>query len=74
MTAMIGISLMAIGVEGFLFRKLNWFKRIFLILGGLGCLIPGWRSDVIGLVIGIPIILWEWKAIRLIKKSEIAAG
>jgi TRAP transporter 4TM/12TM fusion protein len=74
LTAMIGISLMAIGVEGFLFRKLNWFKRVFLIFGGLGCLIPGWRSDVIGLVIGIPIILWEWKTIRLIKKSEIAAG
>jgi TRAP transporter 4TM/12TM fusion protein len=71
MTAMIGISLMAIGVEGFLFRKLNWFKRIFLTLGGLGCMIPGWRSDLIGLVIGIPIIVWEWKANRLIKKSEI---
>jgi TRAP transporter 4TM/12TM fusion protein len=67
-TAMIGISLLAIGIEGFLFRKLNWLKRVFLILGGLGCMTPGWRSDLIGLAIGIPIILWEWKANRLIKK------
>ncbi|MBM4306719.1 MAG: TRAP transporter permease [Deltaproteobacteria bacterium] len=61
MTAMIGISLVAIGIEGFLFKKLTWVKRILLILGGLGCMIPGWRSDLIGLVIGVPIILWEWR-------------
>jgi TRAP transporter 4TM/12TM fusion protein len=61
LTAMIGISLVAIGIEGFLFQELSWMKRVLLILGGLGCMVPGWRSDVIGLVIGIPIILWEWK-------------
>jgi TRAP transporter 4TM/12TM fusion protein len=64
LTAMIGISLVAIGIEGFLFRKLGWMKRVLLILGGLGCMVPGWRSDVIGLVIGIPIIFWEWKKDR----------
>lgn len=60
-TAIIGISLMAIGIEGFLFQKLDWVKRVLLILGGLGCMIPGWRSDVIGLAVGIPLVLWEWK-------------
>jgi len=64
LTAMIGISLVAIGIEGFLFRELSWMKRGLLILGGLGCMVPGWRSDVIGLVIGIPILLWEWKKNR----------
>jgi len=72
LTAMIGISLMAIGVEGFLFRKLHWVKRIFLILGGLGCMIPGWRSDLVGLVMGVPIIIWEWKAYRATKESKIS--
>jgi len=63
-TAMIGISLVAIGIEGFLFQELNWLKRGLLFLGGLGCMIPGWRSDVLGLAIGIPIIFWEWRVIR----------
>lgn len=67
-TAMIGIGLVAIGIEGFLFRKLNWVKRVLIILGGLGCMIPGWRSDVIGLAIGIPLVLWEWKRNRPIKE------
>ncbi|OGP65910.1 MAG: hypothetical protein A2169_14605 [Deltaproteobacteria bacterium RBG_13_47_9] len=72
LTAVIGISLIAIGAEGFLFRKLNWVKRVFLILGGLGCMIPGWSSDVIGLVIGIPIILWEWKKNQVVKKTSVS--
>lgn len=68
-TAMVGISLIAIGVEGFLFRELKWVKRVLLIFGGLGCMIPGWRSDVIGLGIGIPIFIWEWRTNRLEKRQ-----
>lgn len=64
MTAMIGISLVAIGIEGFLFQSLNGVKRVLLILGGLGCLVPGWRSDLMGLAIGIPILCWEWRVNR----------
>jgi len=67
-TAMVGISLIAIGVEGFLFRELKWVKRVLLIIGGLGCMVPGWRSDVMGLGIGIPIFIWEWRTNRLDKK------
>jgi TRAP-type uncharacterized transport system fused permease subunit len=64
LTAMIGIGLVAIGIEGFLFRELNWLKRVLLILGGIGCMVPGWRSDAIGLLIGIAILFWEWKKKR----------
>ncbi len=68
-TAMVGISLIAIGVEGYLFRELNWVKRVLLIIGGLGCMVPGWESDVIGLGIGIPVFIWEWRANRPDKKA-----
>jgi TRAP transporter 4TM/12TM fusion protein len=69
-TAMVGISLIAIGVEGFLFRELNWVKRLLLIIGGLGCMIPGWESDMIGLGIGIPIFIWEWRTGRRDKQTK----
>ncbi len=68
-TALIGISLIAIGIEGFLFRELHWIKRIILLLGGLGALIPGWISDFIGLALGISILLIEWKARQKGKKA-----
>lgn len=60
-TAMIGISLIAVGIEGFLFRKLGVMVRVLLLIGGLGTLIPGWMSDLIGLGIGISVIIFEFR-------------
>jgi len=71
-TALIGIGLVAIAVEGYLFRPLNWWKRILLSGGGLLSLIPGWRTDLLGLAIALPIVFWEWKVNRLIKKSQVS--
>jgi len=61
LTALIGISLIAIGIEGFLFRPLGWMKRALLLLGGLGTLVPGWTTDLLGLAVSLPILLWEWR-------------
>jgi len=69
-TALIGIGLIAIAVEGYLFRPLDWLKRVLLSGGGILSLIPGWKTDLLGLAIALPIVFWEWKANRLIKKSK----
>lgn len=69
-TALIGIGLVAIAVEGYLFRPLDWLKRVLLSGGGILSLIPGWKTDLLGLAIALPIVFWEWKANRLIKKSK----
>lgn len=71
-TALIGMGLVAVSVEGYLFRPLNWLKRIFLCGGGILSLIPGWRTDLLGLAIALPIVYWEWKTTRGIKKSDIS--
>jgi len=72
-TALIGIGLIAIAVEGYLFRPLGWLKRVLLSGGGLLSLIPGWKTDLLGLAIALPIIVfWEWKAYRLMRKSKVA--
>jgi len=64
LTALLGISLIGIGAEGYLFRDLGWFKRVLLLGGGLGALIPGLTSDLIGLALGLPVIAGEWRAWR----------
>ena len=71
-TALIGIGLVAIAVEGYLFRPLDWIKRALLCGGGILSLIPGWRTDLLGLAIALPIVFWEWRRNRLIKKSEVS--
>jgi TRAP transporter 4TM/12TM fusion protein len=61
-TSLIGVCIMATAVEGFLFRPLPAWKRIVLIIGGLGITIPGIYTDAIGFCITFPIIFFEWWA------------
>jgi TRAP transporter 4TM/12TM fusion protein len=68
-TALIGIGLIAVALEGYLFRPLNLLKRILISGGGLLSLIPGWKTDLLGLAIALPFIIWEWRVNRLMRKS-----
>jgi len=58
-TALIGVTFLAIGLEGFLFTPLVWWKRIVLMIGGVVLMIPGILFDAIGIVIVTPVIILE---------------
>ena len=60
----IAISLIAIGLEGFLFRPLHPWKRIGLFMAGLLLMAPGALTDIAGICIVLPILVMEWKARR----------
>ena len=72
-TALIGIGLIATAVEGYLFRPLSWLWRILLCGGGLLSLIPGWKTDFLGLAIALPIVFWEWRLNRF-KKIDVSSN
>ncbi len=50
-TALLGMYALSGGLTGFVQDKCTWYESILLIGGGLGMIIPGWVSDLIGLVI-----------------------
>ncbi|WP_366467224.1 TRAP transporter permease [Flintibacter faecis] len=50
-TSLLGIFGVAAALNGFLFRQMNPIFRVLMALGGLGMMIPGAVSDVIGLVV-----------------------
>ena len=60
----IAISLIAIGLEGFLFRPLLLWRRLGLFVGGLFLMFPGTLTDVVGICIVLPILFIEWRARR----------
>jgi TRAP transporter 4TM/12TM fusion protein len=60
--ALIGISFIAIGLEGHLFRSLQMWKRGTFILGGLILMVPGLLFDAVGLCLVFPVFLMEWRA------------
>ena len=49
LSALLGIFGVAAGLEGFVLRKMNWLYRIVYLVGGLGLMIPGAISDLVGL-------------------------
>ena len=51
LSALLGIFGVAAGLEGFVLRKMNWLYRIVCLVGGLGLMIPGAVSDLVGLVL-----------------------
>jgi TRAP-type uncharacterized transport system fused permease subunit len=60
--AILGISFIAMGLEGYLFRPMHMWKRSIFILGGLILMVPGLIFDAIGLCMILPLFLTEWKS------------
>ena len=58
-SALIGLFGVASALNGFLYRKINPLFRLLLIAGGLGMMVPGTLTDVMGLVIVGGIVLYQ---------------
>jgi TRAP-type uncharacterized transport system fused permease subunit len=64
-TASVGVTLLAAGCAGYLFRPLNWAKCALLWLASILLLTPSTTSwllfaDVAGFVLGAAVVSWEW--------------
>ena len=60
LSAMLGIYGVAAGLNGFVKRHLNWLLRVLMIVGGLTLIIPGWQTDLIGLILVGGITAYEF--------------
>ena len=69
---MIGIYGVAAGLNGFVKRKLNWFVRILFIVGGLTLIIPGWKTDLVGLILVGDLTAYEFIKSKQEKNEAIA--
>ena len=71
-TALLGATLFAVGLIGYLFRRVGVFKRIFFIVSAVALLIPltatgdhvqmTWAVNGAGLALGILLVTVEWLA------------
>ena len=68
-TALLGIFGVAAALNGFLYCRINPLFRVLLIAGGLGMLIPGAVTDVVGLVVVVGVVLAQ----RTMAKKEALA-
>jgi len=60
LTALMGIISLAIGLEGYLFKKIDIVKRIGFVLSGLMLILPIHSVSLVGLLFAILLSLWEY--------------
>ena len=65
-SALLGIFGIAAALNGHLYKKVPWFFRLLLVAGGLGMMIPGTLTDVVGLaLVAIVVVVQYWSAKRI---------
>ncbi len=69
-SALLGIFAVAAALNGFLYRNIPPVLRLALLAGGLGMLIPGTITDVLGFVVVGGVILYQ----RTMTKRQSAAA
>ena len=58
-SALLGIFAIAASLNGHLYKKVHWALRIVLAVGGLGMMIPGTLTDVVGLVLVAAVVAYQ---------------
>ena len=58
-SALLGILAIAASLNGFLYKKIHWVLRLALAIGGLGMMIPGTLTDVVGLALVAAVIVYQ---------------
>jgi TRAP-type uncharacterized transport system fused permease subunit len=57
----------AIAVEGYFIRSMNWFERPALLIAGLCLFAPGWKTDIVAIVIAALVFYFHWARFRQAK-------
>lgn len=63
-TALIGMYSLSGGLCGFVQDRCTWYERLLLVGGGLGMIIPGLGSDLIGLVLLAFVIIMQKRRVK----------
>ena len=59
-TALLGLFGIAAALNGHLYRKIPMVLRLALVAGGLGMMIPGLTSDLIGLAVVAAVVIFQY--------------
>ncbi len=68
-TALIAVFALSVGIEGYLFTKTNSLQRLLFFGSGLTMIVPGLRTDIIGIGMLSIATGWQWLNSRRAKRG-----
>lgn len=73
LTALVGVLMLAVAIEGYIFATVPWTLRGLLVAGSLLLIGQGLLTDAIGVGIAVVVVLWQWRQGRREKVEPAAA-
>jgi len=70
LTAIVGIGMVAIGLEGYLLGNLRWDQRVVLVMGGAALLVHNTTVSGVGLGLIVVVLCWEWIRIKHARHAQ----
>ena len=70
-SAMLGIIVLSVGLEGYMLRDLRWFERILAIVSGIGLMTPFGLGRGAGAAIVLTLLVRQWVAGRLARSRTV---
>lgn len=58
-SAIIGVVFLSAGLSGMLIKHCSWWERVFISIAGACLFIPGFKTDMMGLLLGASIIAFQ---------------
>lgn len=68
-TATLGVTLMAAGIQGYFMTRLSNTIRLALIMSAILLIHPGLVTDIIGIVVGVGVWIIQYKELRSINNA-----
>jgi TRAP-type uncharacterized transport system fused permease subunit len=69
-TSILGIGMVAIGLEGYVVGNLRWAHRILLVIGGVALLAPSGTAKFTGFSLAVLVFFWEWIRVKRKRQSQ----
>jgi TRAP-type uncharacterized transport system fused permease subunit len=63
-TAVLGVVCLGVSIMGWMFTKVPWWQRIPLFAGAFLLIVPGWETDLTGLVLILVVSFLQWRTSR----------
>lgn len=73
LTAILGVLMLAVAIEGYVFESVPWVLRGLLIAGSLLLIWQGLLTDFVGIGIAVLVVLWQWRQGQRAKADHATA-
>ncbi|PID06986.1 C4-dicarboxylate ABC transporter [Sporosarcina sp. P31] len=74
LTAIVGMVAIGAGIIGYWYRKLNWIMRIITLGTGMLLIYPETMTDIIGLVLFIILLAFQWMGNKKHNSPKLASN